>query len=781
MKSCVAAGVALVGASLLLSCGADALEPGARVAVSVAPLQLTGVTNARYRLDVHNGDDALVMTRELTSLAYGGGDGSLSYVAPCDADPAVADNTVSITLLELYGGAGGSAVIAPASYQNPGTVSREVDCVADADTPVTFDITIARRADQGFFDVAVSFTDIYCSAKLDCRDQDGDPIALLFDDDGDRGTTIVTALACTGGVSGGDTVLYRDDVVLDCGAAGSATVSPDGAGNLDYGSGISGDAVLFGAAVTRGDEQLGYTKRYWNVMLGLVDGTPSCRLTTRATASKGAFDPEGTTPAGTTYPFIHWDVAITDGSGALVCDHHPVDGVDDEAGVATEYTSADAPRTFASAWSGAASIPVDPPGSAPACEDWDYCWLYEDGSGGTATDDGIEGADATVVGPTWTTGHSGGGLAFNGTTDYLTATDTVFTTSYDGVTGVAWLDWGGDNGDDWAVVVSATQAWEFGIRSSDDTLWFYEIGRGYVVGCPFPASTHVGTWTQVGFTVSSSAGRARVYIDGALCNEVGYSGAIATSTGEIQHGVWLGGQANEQEHLKGTLDGLRVAARELGEADFAALYAAETGGTPATAPTLTSCKALFDAGYGVDGVYTIDPDGAGTLAERDVYCDMANGGWTLAGQQAADATTYLGGQARNTPGDAEFSSDLTGVPFTDVMVFNTSNGESFVQSFSAQTWVGVTSGQQQVGASAPAYRQGTYGGTTVMGCVNYSYSDMSGPWACDNDSGKGQMGHIADYAGEYCSGGRLDTTWAWTDGDTCSLRGVAYIWGIAIR
>ncbi|MEP1488563.1 MAG: fibrinogen-like YCDxxxxGGGW domain-containing protein [Algibacter sp.] len=47
--------------------------------------------------------------------------------------------------------------------------------------------------------------------------------------------------------------------------------------------------------------------------------------------------------------------------------------------------------------------------------------------------------------------------------------------------------------------------------------------------------------------------------------------------------------------------------------------------------TLPNCLAYLNAGFTTDGVYSIDPDGAGANPAYDCYCDMTNdgGGWTL--------------------------------------------------------------------------------------------------------------------------------------------------------
>ncbi len=79
-------------------------EPGPALEITVAPLELPGVTNASYRLQVFNGSDQTVVDVTIDADRYGDGEGSVSYIAPCDA--ADNDNEVALTLLELRDEAG---------------------------------------------------------------------------------------------------------------------------------------------------------------------------------------------------------------------------------------------------------------------------------------------------------------------------------------------------------------------------------------------------------------------------------------------------------------------------------------------------------------------------------------------------------------------------------------------------------------------------------------------------------------------------------------------------
>jgi len=359
---------ALVCAMALGACSSALDGPvGPGVAISVAPLTLSGVTNARYRLVVENGSDEIVTDVELTADRYGDGAGSLSYVAPCDADDN--DNEVRLTLIDLY--ADGSATpIDPGTYVNPGPLSRTVTCVEGGDVAVRFDLTIARAATQGFFDVAIELDDVFCSAKLDCLKDPDDPsstIALLFNDDGERDTTFVMGFACTGGPGAGDeTWQYLDDVEIACGVDVVRVDVGAGIGVLPASAftQVSGtQSPLFGAAVFQGEEQLpGYDKQYWNVALGFAGGD-GCHVSALATASSGALTAD-TTPSGTSWPLIGWEVDLTDGDGDIVCTQHPIsDDTCPGSGVCVTYTGLDETETFTNAFGPTLPAAACTPGS----------------------------------------------------------------------------------------------------------------------------------------------------------------------------------------------------------------------------------------------------------------------------------------------------------------------------------------------------------------------------------------------------------------------------------
>ncbi|MFO0747346.1 MAG: hypothetical protein U1F43_17015 [Myxococcota bacterium] len=357
-------------AVMLAGCGSA--EPGPRIAISIQPLQLDGVENACWSLSVVNGATppaTVVALDPVCADTFGDGTGGITYVAPCDASPGAELHRVTLRLRALYGPGG----VALTDWVDPGPLVRDARCVANADTAVTFDVTVARSARQGFFDVAVAFDDIFCSAKVDCVDPDtGSMLQLVPRPDGERGDSIVIGFACTGGPDEAEaTHLYLDPPALVC-ADGRAAVPLDVVGHaLPVVNGVS---PLFGAMVFAGREALA-GKVYLNVALGFAGGR-DCRLVGRATATSGTFT-DYTTPADTIWPWIDFDVRVTDGA-ALVCSQHPLDGLAPHAGVASRYT-VDGPVAFQVQYP-AGFCPAGTSGDAVnGCVDIDECLV---GNGG---------------------------------------------------------------------------------------------------------------------------------------------------------------------------------------------------------------------------------------------------------------------------------------------------------------------------------------------------------------------------------------------------------------
>ena len=239
---------AAVAAVCLVSACDASPRPAAELSLAVSPLTLPGLTEAVYDVRVARGTPdaahgvdsdapaATVWARTLSSTAYGGPAGALSYVGPCDADdqdPATAGSQAPNTVyLVLAGLTADAPLVDGVDFINPcpaaAPCAQTAPCVENADTPVSFDLTVMRAARQGFFDVAVTFDDLFCSGKVDCAP------ALLHGPDGERARTTVLAFACTSGLDldldpANDTRLFANDLVVSC-ANGAA---PDTVAVLD--------------------------------------------------------------------------------------------------------------------------------------------------------------------------------------------------------------------------------------------------------------------------------------------------------------------------------------------------------------------------------------------------------------------------------------------------------------------------------------------------------------------------------------------------------------------
>ena len=377
----------LVATSFLAMAACGDSEPkapqGDGLTIAVAPLRLPGVSDVCYDLRVTNGPDGTGDTvwsrgtpglnggtpdsRAICSTDFGNGvGGDVTYIGPCDADGTLGVsgtsarmNSVTLWVDGLYDDSGAYIdPTGPEGWRNPcdtpSGCTLDVLCEENVDAQVEFNLTIMRQANQGFFDIAVNFDDIFCSAKVDCAypataTSPARPIELVFDPaTGKRVQTVVWAFACTDGDPGATTAtathLYMDDLVLDCGSTSYTVPASAGPGNI-YPDAGTPPAPLVQAMEFEGVELIknggvDADKRYWSVALGLKASffatAPNCTLRTKATASNGPLS-GGVTPPNTNYPVIDVSVQINEGS-EIICSQHGLNGTEAHAGVSTHYT-----------------------------------------------------------------------------------------------------------------------------------------------------------------------------------------------------------------------------------------------------------------------------------------------------------------------------------------------------------------------------------------------------------------------------------------------------------
>jgi len=332
-------------AATLGACGSEApAAPRDALRINVAPLQLDDVDEVTYGIEVVSQLGTVWEQTGLTSTQYGDGQSALSYVGPCDASDEANPHTVRLTIERIR--AGGRDLVDPVDFRNPAPAGDPVSiagivCIENGDVPVEFNLTIVRAARQGFFDFAIEFEDIFCSAKIDCHD------ALLHNGDA-RDATAVVAFACTAGVgttSAQDTWLYLSDLRLTCDGlpalppvvlpASAATPGQHGAagvGVYEWGA-YQGEEQL-----TSGGQVL--DKCFWNRAVGIDRAAlagRNCVVDGTATATDRPLTAATLAGPGVSYPVVRFSVQVISAAGAL-CGANPLDGVG--SGVRTAYVTA---------------------------------------------------------------------------------------------------------------------------------------------------------------------------------------------------------------------------------------------------------------------------------------------------------------------------------------------------------------------------------------------------------------------------------------------------------
>jgi hypothetical protein len=386
--------------------------------LAVAPLNLPGVGVACYDATVTTatgtvwvqGDPALTLLghdqalpARATGTSVGSSDasalcsdkygnsagGDISYIGPCDASleadtdprPGV-QNTVTLWVDGLYN-ATKTAELGEWQDPCPSGCELSIDCAENQDSQVQFNLTVLRQAKQGFFDIAVSFNDIFCSAKFDTCYEGDEQIGLLHGDDGERDWTGVFGFACTAGSGDAVTKLLYSDIAVECGDT-TFPIDPTGLPGNNLSTSTSADQLNYG--IYRGMEELGCddpataevtescNKAYWNLAFSLDDliavgGTCTLKFDATATDGNTVFGNGLPTGDGVSYPYIDVDATLTTTAGAQ-CQRN---ALNDGGAVTTAYrgnlNGLPAPKTMCSQYDGISAAAV--PGAI--CETDTHC------------------------------------------------------------------------------------------------------------------------------------------------------------------------------------------------------------------------------------------------------------------------------------------------------------------------------------------------------------------------------------------------------------------------
>ncbi len=382
----VLASLALPGLLVLSGCSSQSARAPRGVTITVAPLALPGIGGACYDLEVSNGTDvvwsqgvptrtalgasqaldngpldALDQAQDGTTICsgkYGNGrGGDITYIGSCDAstdsdgDPLNGvQNSVTIWIDGLYNDAGDADVGEWRDPCPPQGCQLQIDCRENEDSLAEFNFTIMRGARQGFFDIAVDFQDVFCSAKFDTcylngeGEQDDEHIKLLYGAGTDRDWTGVFGFACTAGADTAtddvETNLLYSAITVRCGE-NTFRIDPTVREGNWFVDGTLGERLHYG--VYRGAELLecegrSCNKVYWNLAVSLDDLEGiggGCSLAFEATVNDNnqGFTAGLPTAAGVSYPYVVAAVDLTR-DGSAFCQANPINSGPD---VRTEY------------------------------------------------------------------------------------------------------------------------------------------------------------------------------------------------------------------------------------------------------------------------------------------------------------------------------------------------------------------------------------------------------------------------------------------------------------
>ena len=179
---------------------------------------------------------------------------------------------------------------------------------------------------------------------------------------------------------------------------------------------------------------------------------------------------------------------------------------------------------------------------------------FDEGSGTTVTDQSGNGNNGTIANATWAaTGKYGHALQFNGTNARINVPDAASLHLTTGLTLEAWVNPSTVNG-----------AWRDVIYKGDDNYYLSATsccsGRpagGGIIGGSYGeayGSVNLTTSTWAYLAVTYDGSNVRLYVNGTQVASTAHTGAISTSTNQLQ----IGGDSLYGQYFAGMIDEVRL-------------------------------------------------------------------------------------------------------------------------------------------------------------------------------------------------------------------------------
>jgi hypothetical protein len=209
--------------------------------------------------------------------------------------------------------------------------------------------------------------------------------------------------------------------------------------------------------------------------------------------------------------------------------------------------------------------PVSVP-TAPTTSGLVAAYSFNEGTGTQVIDKSGNGNTGVITGATWTSsGRFGSALSFNGTSSWVTVTDSAVLDLKQSVTLEAWVYPKSSTGWQAAVIKEQTGGLSYALYgNSDPGTPVGTIHTTNDVNLYGGSGLPLNTWSHLAVTYNGSV--LKLYVNGTLVNSQSVSGQMPVSTNVLR----IGGDSVWGEYFNGLIDEVRVYNRALSAAQIAA-------------------------------------------------------------------------------------------------------------------------------------------------------------------------------------------------------------------